>query len=438
MSKQPLDLRISLQILRRSMIIVGIAAALGFLAGAAYTELNLPLHASTALVVLPAATDNTGAEVLIADSNPVLERALRGIEPAVSLPALRSRIRVTNLTTNLISITAQAGTATRAEQMANAVADSYVAYVGAANTPAGQVPAQVVQYATNATAARLLVRLLTTAFLGALLGALIGAIAVLAAGRNDRRLRQRDLIADAIGVPVLASVHVHRPRDAGRWIRLLDDYVPSAADASRLRGALSELGLAEITSEDDRAGSSLTVLSFSLDQAALALGPQLAVFAASLGIPTALVIGPRQDTQESKDTKDTEESKDTKTAAALRATASPSSRRSGRLQVISIESGNLDQQPHATLTVVVAVVDARAPQLAHLIRTDAMVLGVSAGAATAEQLARIAASAAADNRRVAGILVADPDPADPTTGRLPQLVRPTQTHMPTRLAGTLR
>jgi len=39
---------------------------------------------------------------------------------------------------------------------------------------------------------------------------------------------------------------------------------------------------------------------------------------------------------------------------------------------------------------------------------------------------------------VAGILVADPDPADPTTGRLPQLGRPTQTHMPTRLAGTLR
>jgi capsular polysaccharide biosynthesis protein len=429
MSKQLLDLRISLHILRRRLITVGIAAVLGCLAGAVYTELNLPLHAATASVVLPATTANTGAEVLIADSNPVLERALRGLEPAVSLPALRSRIRVTNLTTNLISITAQARTATQAEQMANAVADSYVAYVGAANTPAGQVPAQVVQYATNATAARLLVRLLTTAFLGALLGALTGAIVVLAIGRNDRRLRQRDLIADAIGVPVLASVPVQHPRDAARWIRLLDDYVPGAADAFRLRSALKVLGLAEITSEDNRAGSSLTVLSLSLDPVALGLGPQLAVYATSLGIPTALVIGPKQDTKDTKDTK---------TAAALRAAASPSSRRSGRLQVTSTESGNLDQQPHAMLTVVVAVVDARTPQLAHLIRTDAMVLGVSSGAATAEQLARIAASAAADNRRVAGILVANPDPADPTTGRLPQLVRPTQIHMPTRLAGTLR
>ena len=42
-------------------------------------------------------------------------------------------------------------------------------------------------------------------------------------------------------------------------------------------------------------GSSLAVLSLSSDPKALALGPQLAVFAASLGIPTALVVGPQQD-----------------------------------------------------------------------------------------------------------------------------------------------
>ena len=245
----------------------------------------------------------------------------------------------------------------------------------------------------------------------------------LAIGRNDRRLRERDLMADAIGVPVLASISVRHPTDTARWSRLLDDYEPSAADAFRLRSALDELGLAEITSADSGAGSSLTVLSFSFDQRALALGPQLAAFTASLGIRTALVIGSQPDT---------------KPAAALRAAASPATRRSGQLQVISTESDNPDQQPDAVLTVVVAVVDGRTPQLADLMRTDAMVLGVSAGAATAEQLARIAASAAADDRRVAGILVADPDPADPTTGRLPQLGRPSQTHMPTRLAGTPR
>ena len=50
-------------------------------------------------------------------------------------------------------------------------------------------------------------------------------------------------------------------------------------------------------------------------------------------------------------------------------------------------------------------------------------LGVASGAVTAQQLARVAASAAADGRDIVGILVADPDPADQTTGRLPQLAR---------------
>ena len=423
MNREPLDLRRSLQILRRRLITVGIAAALGAVAGAAYTALSPPMHAGTALVVLPSTASNAGAQVLIAESNPVLEGALPGIKPAMSLLALNNGIQVTAVTTNLLSITAQAGTATQAEEMANALADSYVAYADSPQAPKGQAPAKVMQYATNATETRLLVRLLTTAFLGALLGALIGAIVALATGRYDRRLRERDLMADAIGVPVLASISVRHPTGTARWSRLLDDYEPSAADAFRLRNALNELGLAEIMSADSGAGSSLSVLSFSFDERALALGPQLAAFTASLGIRTALVIGPQPDT---------------KAAAALRAATSPSSRRSGQLQVISTDSDNLDQPPDAALTVVVAVVDGQTPQLADLMRTDAMVLGVSAGAATAEQLARIAASAAADDRRVAGILVADPDPADPTTGRLPQLARPTQTNMPTRLAGTPR
>jgi capsular polysaccharide biosynthesis protein len=423
MNREPLDLRRSLQILRRRLITVGIAAVLGAVAGAAYTVLSPPMHAGTALVVLPSTASNAGAQVLIAESNPVLEGALPGIKPAMSLLALNNDVQVTAVTTNLLSVTAQAGTAAQAEEMANALADSYVAYVDSSQAPKGQAPAKVLQQATNATETRLLVRLLTTAFLGALLGALIGAIVALATGRYDRRLRERDLMADAIGVPVLASISVRHPTGTARWSRLLDDYEPSAADAFRLRNALNELGLAEIMSADSGAGSSLSVLSFSFDERALALGPQLAAFTASLGIRTALVIGPQPDT---------------KAAAALRAATSPSSRRSGQLQVISTDSDNLDQPPDTALTVVVAVVDGRTPQLADLMRTDAMVLGVSAGAATAEQLARIAASAAADDRRVAGILVADPDPADPTTGRLPQLARPTQTNMPTRLAGTPR
>ena len=67
-------------------------------------------------------------------------------------------------------------------------------------------------------------------------------------------------------------------------------------------------------------------------------------------------------------------------------------------------------------------------------RTAVTVLGVSAGAATAEQLARVAMSAAVDGRDISGILVANPEPSDRTTGRVAQLPR-TRRMLPTRLKG---
>ena len=88
--------------------------------------------------------------------------------------------------------------------------------------------------------------------------------------------------------------------------------------------------------------------------------------------------------------------------------------------------------PAGGLAVVVAVVDGRAPRVASTMRAAKLVLGVASGAVTAQQLARVAASAAGDGRDIAGILVADPDPADPTTGRLPQLARLGQHRMPNR------
>jgi len=72
-----------------------------------------------------------------------------------------------------------------------------------------------------------------------------------------------------------------------------------------------------------------------------------------------------------------------------------------------------------------------------VVRTTAAVLGVSAGRATAEQLARAAVAAGADGREVAGILVADPEPTDKTTGRVPQLIRPSRRRQPSRLKGVV-
>ena len=120
----------------------------------------------------------------------------------------------------------------------------------------------------------------------------------------------------------------------------------------QLRRALQQLEMAAI---DVSAGSpndrwSFTVLSLSSDPRALALGPQLAIFAASQGIPTALVIGPQQDA--------------TVTATLRTACAAPpaSSKRPGHLQVL-VSDGDVEVQRDATLTVVVAVVDSRNPQV---------------------------------------------------------------------------
>ena len=250
---------------------------------------------------------------------------------------------------------------------------------------------------------------------------------MLAFNRNDRRLRKRDEIADSIGVPVLASIRAVHPSGAAAWTKLFADYEPGAVDAWRLRKALQHLGLADanLNGSQPGSGSSLEVLSFGFDFGALALGPQLAVFAASRGIPTALVVGPQQDVN---------------AAATLRAACAvpqpAPSRRSSHLQVIVRDHDSGVRQPDAALTVVVAVVDSRSPQVADTTRTTATVLAVSAGTVTAEQVARAAASAAAAGRDIIGILVADPDPDDHTTGRLPRLARPAHQRGPIRMTST--
>ena len=101
----------------------------------------------------------------------------------------------------------------------------------------------MLQPATSATGTGPIKALVITGLIGALAGALIGIIVSLAIGRKDRRLRERDDIANSIGIPVLASIPVGHPSDAAGWTRLLDNYKPAAVHAWRLRAALQQLGL---------------------------------------------------------------------------------------------------------------------------------------------------------------------------------------------------
>ena len=414
--------------------------ALGLLVGGAYAVLAPPMVTSTALILLPqsgqaalngaavaangAIDPYTATQEVIAKSNPVLLGALPDIRPAMSINELRGEIGIGSLTPYIVSVSVKGKAGAEAAANANAVAKSYIRYIGSASNPGGKFPAQLLQSATSPTRSSLLQQIVIYALVGAIFGALVGAVVALALSRSDRRLRERDEIANSIGVPVLASFSVDHPTDPKGWAKLLEDYKPAASHALQLRRAFQQL---EMAASDVSVGSgngnwSFTVLSLSTDPRALALGPQMAIFAASQGIPTALVIGPQQDAT---------------VAAALRtACAAPpiSSNRPVHLRVLVTDS-DVEVQSDAVLTVVVAVVDSRSPQVPDTIRTTAALLGVSAGAATTDQLARVAVSAASDGREITGILVADPDPADATTGRLPQLVRREQRRMPTRMTG---
>jgi capsular polysaccharide biosynthesis protein len=424
MSDQPLDVRRTMHLLWRRKYVVAATAVLGILAGAGYAVRYPPLVSSTALVVLPSTIPDAPTQAVIVGSDPVLARAVPKLKPTTSTDALSSHLQVKRPAPTIISITAQGETAAQAEQAANAVANSYISFANSDNSPVPKIQPHLLEAAEDARGTPLPIHVLLIAALGLLVGVLLGTTGVLGFSRRDQRLRRRDDIADAIGIPVLASFAVGHPPDPVGWTRLLEEYEPSAADAWRLRKALHYLEQAELVSVNASAGtSSLTVLSLSSDPKSLALGPQLAVFTASRGIPTSLVIGLQQDAT---------------TVAALRAACAAGTlprTRSHKLGLVAADPDDLVPPSHPGLAIVVAVVDGQSPQVAGLMRTTATVLGVTAGAVTAEQLARVAASAAADGRHLAGILVADPDPADRTTGRIPQLARPTQRRMPTRISG---
>jgi capsular polysaccharide biosynthesis protein len=440
MSQQALDLRASVRVVRRHKIPVGVAMVLSMLAGAGYALHYPPMLTSTAYVTLPesapqsgtaAATSGgieaiTATQEVVAGSDQVLANALPNVRPPMSLSQLLRVVQVGSLTPFVISISAKNTVAADAEATANAVARSYVSYVGSANSPQDvRVAAQLFQPASSASGSSPAKQLATFIGLGAVGGALVGIIIALAIGRGDPRLRERDEIADAIGVPVLASIPARAPRDAAGWTKLLQDYQPEPVAAWRLRKALYELGLTGAGTADSveqPTDVTLAVLSLASDHHALAIAPQFAAYAASVGIRTALVLGPQQDTN---------------ATASLRAAcaAPPAQLRSGNLQTAVIDRDQDGKPPDAMLTVIVAVVDGQNPKVAGTLPDSVTVLGVSAGAATAGQLARIAASGAADGLEILGILVADPDPADTTTGLAPDLSRPGRRNMPTRLTG---
>ena len=69
------------------------------------------------------------------------------------------------------------------------------------------------------------------------------------------------------------------------------------------------------------------------------------------------------------------------------------------------------------LTIILVVVDRRQPDLGDVPASAATILSVAAGTATEQELARVAVAVDDAGRRIDGIVVADPDQTDRTSGR---------------------
>ena len=350
---------------------------------------------------------------------------------------------------------------------------------------------RIIQPAAPATGPSLRGRLVNRTISGAVLAIAGTALVLLLRRRRDPRVRARDDLADAVGSKLLAVVRGRPQRSVAGWLALFETYEPSAEEAWAFRQALRALaGSADRdstrTSPKKSPGgiehpSALTVVALSGDQRGVAVGPQLAAFAASLGIPTRFTVATRHDSIAALYAAcATGRGSGTRPGLILEARtegdpsgedasphpmdvrfANPSGRgitEQSRLQEAlgdysvahpprgmhyapqpeaqaEAELDEMATYAPADLTIVFAIADRREPTLRGVPATAATMLAISPGVGTREELARLAVAVDDAGGRIDGVVVADPEPSDRTTGRRTLDERAVQAPLPVRLTG---
>jgi capsular polysaccharide biosynthesis protein len=509
MAESVMDVRSSAAFLRQRWRSIAAMAAVGIAAGVLYVTLVPAQLSSSSLVLFPEASGlpnqdqegKTVTQVYIVRGTPVLDRAGKSVRPVLSGAEVKQRVKIAAKTSNLIEIRAFSRNAQQAQTLSQAVADAYIATLrddpsnlGDGSNGASEMPT-IVQPAAPASGPSQSQRLLTWALAGALLAAVGTAIVLLIRRRRDPRVRARDDLADAVGSSLLAVVRSRPQGSVAGWLTLFETYEAPAEEAWAFRQVLRALAGPSDSRDPARSGSkrtpgrvdhpgSLTVIAFSGDERAGAVGPQLAVYAASLGITTRFVVATRHDSVASlwaacatdRDLKlgsalvleaggaeGTTPGRDASPRPMADALAGPSNSRVAkelRLQAGQSEYSVVypprgttdagqkvshpsteprDMSPRsADLTIVFTVVDRRKPTLYGVPATTATLLSISPGVSTREELARLAVAVDDAGRRIDGVVVADPDPSDRTTGRRTLNERAAQAPLPVRMTGPSR
>jgi len=137
-NEQPLSLPASLrEIWRRRVLVIAVAVLCG-LAGVALGLFKPQDSTAIALVLLPpsaastsgAPANDTHTDAVIANSTPVLAAAGTKVSPPIGVTKLRILVKVSALSGQILQVQARAPQSGYAQQLANAVASSYITYAG--------------------------------------------------------------------------------------------------------------------------------------------------------------------------------------------------------------------------------------------------------------------------------------------------------------------
>jgi capsular polysaccharide biosynthesis protein len=478
-NEQPVNLRASLHELWRRRLLLVVVALLGALAGIVIGYFSPSQPDAIALVLLPpntpgatsgGATADVHTGAVIARSTPVLAAAGAKVSPPLSAAALKSRLTVNSVSGQVLQILVKAPQSSDAVQLANAVATSFVNYIGqlqstsagsgvaalqqesslfsqqirdlqsqidtvsarisaeGAASNAGQQDANLLSSlqneqnqvsiqlnnVTNQIAAAQLASgagvnttrvlqpataqassknglFITAGIIGFFVGLLAAMVFVLVRLQRTPRLWRRDDIARATRAPVIASLESPGCSTSSAWRALLANR-PRASDEWALRQLLHTVLRA------GRQRQVVRVISLAGDTPALTTGPRLAVFAATTGVPAALI--PEDMGNEDR------------SLAPLRATFTGTDP-VGQGLPFSLGVDEVRTPPSQLVVSIMIKNDAPAEPVPGGTIT---LLSISPNVATREELAQLALDAADGGWPLSGVILVNPDPADRTTG----------------------